>query len=100
MPSPVVIRKRASDVREHIRSDGLIERGAEPSVLEHAQLPRKAATLDSAVIGRRIDRKSTRLNSSHEWSAYAVCCLKKTVHGAEVPRPTALASDVRRPRQH
>src|SRR5438105_9075980 len=23
------------------------------------------------------DRKSTRLNSSHEWSSYAVCCLKK-----------------------
>src|SRR6266849_7068836 len=25
----------------------------------------------------RTDRKSTRLNSSHEWSAYAVCCWKK-----------------------
>src|SRR5438105_11295847 len=24
-----------------------------------------------------IDRKSTRLNSSHEWSSYAVFCLKK-----------------------
>src|SRR5207247_6252156 len=24
------------------------------------------------------DRKSTRLNSSHEWISYAVCCLKKT----------------------
>src|SRR6266536_2370236 len=23
------------------------------------------------------DRKSTRLNSSHEWSSYAVVCLKK-----------------------
>src|SRR5438105_12504549 len=23
------------------------------------------------------DRKSTRLNSSHEWISYAVCCLKK-----------------------
>src|SRR5207247_9279137 len=23
-----------------------------------------------------IDRKSTRLNSSHEWISYAVCCLK------------------------
>src|SRR5207247_10824804 len=26
---------------------------------------------------RRIDRKSTRLNSSHEWISYAVFCLKK-----------------------
>src|SRR6266849_5904502 len=25
----------------------------------------------------RTDRKSTRLNSSHEWSSYAVFCLKK-----------------------
>src|SRR5207247_7510075 len=25
----------------------------------------------------RLDRKSTRLNSSHEWSSYAVFCLKK-----------------------
>src|SRR6266849_8991631 len=27
------------------------------------------------------DRKSTRLNSSHEWSSYAVFCLKKKNHG-------------------
>src|SRR6266849_2496452 len=26
---------------------------------------------------KRLDRKSTRLNSSHEWSSYAVFCLKK-----------------------
>src|SRR5207247_11245876 len=29
--------------------------------------------------GRREDRKSTRLNSSHEWISYAVFCLKKTM---------------------
>src|SRR5207247_6553533 len=28
----------------------------------------------------RIDRKSTRLNSSHEWISYAVFCLKKKIH--------------------
>src|SRR5438105_14538237 len=26
------------------------------------------------------DRKSTRLNSSHEWTSYAVFCLKKKVY--------------------
>src|SRR5438105_10052039 len=26
-----------------------------------------------------VDRKSTRLNSSHEWISYAVCCLKKKI---------------------
>src|SRR5438105_7173390 len=30
-------------------------------------------------LNRRRDRKSTRLNSSHEWISYAVFCLKKTV---------------------
>src|SRR5207247_5974780 len=29
------------------------------------------------VVGVALDRKSTRLNSSHEWSSYAVFCLKK-----------------------
>src|SRR6266536_2514050 len=27
--------------------------------------------------GEAVDRKSTRLNSSHEWISYAVFCLKK-----------------------
>src|SRR5438105_7344525 len=34
---------------------------------------RRAATPSCATT----DRKSTRLNSSHEWSSYAVFCLKK-----------------------
>src|SRR5207247_11227178 len=28
-------------------------------------------------LDRAVDRKSTRLNSSHEWISYAVFCLKK-----------------------
>src|SRR5438105_6089904 len=27
----------------------------------------------------RLDRKSTRLNSSHEWKSYAVFCVKKKI---------------------
>src|SRR5438105_12160050 len=35
------------------------------------------------------DRKSTRLNSSHEWISYAVFCLKKKKRRTEAPtRPT------------
>src|SRR5215207_160092 len=35
--------------------------------------------------GTRIrDRKSTRLNSSHEWSSYAVFCLKKKIYNGRV----------------
>src|SRR5438105_5615103 len=41
------------------------------------------ATLAEARTGSResrSDRKSTRLNSSHEWISYAVFCLKKKKH--------------------
>src|SRR6266849_8655368 len=34
---------------------------------------------------RTRDRKSTRLNSSHEWISYAVFCLKKKKIKVEVP---------------
>src|SRR5207247_11386759 len=33
-----------------------------------------------------IDRKSTRLNSSHEWISYAVFCLKKKNRTTREPR--------------
>src|SRR5438105_7114249 len=35
-----------------------------------------------AFLRLEVDRKSTRLNSSHEWISYAVFCLKKTTIGA------------------
>src|SRR5207247_247734 len=34
-------------------------------------------TYKNQIAGGEIDRKSTRLNSSHEWISYAVFCLKK-----------------------
>src|SRR2546422_5128491 len=34
-------------------------------------------TLDSIAMARWLDRKSTRLNSSHGYISYAVFCLKK-----------------------
>src|SRR5687768_18058223 len=34
----------------------------------------------------RIDRKSTRLNSSHGYSSYAVFCLKKTTRNTSAPQ--------------
>src|SRR5438105_7880524 len=36
-----------------------------------------------AALGRETDRKSTRLNSSHEWISYAVSCLKKKTGSGE-----------------
>src|SRR5207247_7235246 len=39
------------------------------------------------------DRKSTRLNSSHEWISYAVFCVKKKKNVQEVVGTGALAAD-------
>src|SRR2546422_4567094 len=47
--------------------------GARRSRLRHAPLPRDA----SAARRVALDRKSTRLNSSHGYISYAVFCLKK-----------------------
>src|SRR5207247_3750133 len=38
---------------------------------------RGRASLMASLSGYGKDRKSTRLNSSHEWISYAVFCLKK-----------------------
>src|SRR5207247_7917324 len=35
--------------------------------------------IESELFGHMKDRKSTRLNSSHEWISYAVFCLKKQI---------------------
>src|SRR5699024_2995766 len=57
------------------------------------ELTRDGSHLDEPV-GRYIasmtvDRKSTRLNSSHASSSYAVFCLKKKSRGTPGPRPRA-----------
>src|SRR5437588_10921592 len=46
-----------------------------------------------------LDRKSTRLNSSHTVISYAVFCLKKKtlMHRGKIPRPQAL---ILQPRYH
>src|SRR5258708_12833751 len=41
-------------------------------------------------VSRRIDRKSTRLNSSHQIISYAVFCLKKKKHTSQLQSPHQL----------
>src|SRR2546430_7626989 len=43
--------------------------------------------LDSPMERTEIDRKSTRLNSSHSQISYAVFCLKKKKHGIDLLLP-------------
>src|SRR5207248_10804267 len=49
----------------------------DPRVSEHARAAPGGATI---VVSLNIDRKSTRLNSSHRTISYAVFCLKKKNH--------------------
>src|SRR2546422_1736657 len=43
----------------------------------------------------RLDRKSTRLNSSHGYISYAVFCLKKKKKKKQKSRPTQITKDIR-----
>src|SRR5207244_13146927 len=52
----------------------LVERGAR---VEYEQYDPPAPSLEGRVDLRDLDRKSTRLNSSHQIISYAVFCLKK-----------------------
>src|SRR2546422_1353316 len=49
------------------------------------------AFLISSSTSRRIDRKSTRLNSSHGYISYAVFCLKKKKTQRQSPVPTQIS---------
>src|SRR5438105_12691010 len=66
------------------RADGLTNWGSVFSMLEPIPPPPTENT------DPQLDRKSTRLNSSHEWISYAVFCLKKknnpksSMRGADV----------------
>src|SRR5258708_11170846 len=53
----------------------------------HAMLPHQR--VDG---GQRVDRKSTRLNSSHQIISYAVFCLKKKSERRQPPIATTTAS--------
>src|SRR5690606_40169500 len=59
----------------------LVQRGARPVLAgrDRARLEELAASL-SVELPTIVDRKSTRLNSSHVKISYAVFCLKKKKH--------------------
>src|SRR5438105_6169958 len=48
-----------------------------PGLAREAIGPTQDCGRPSPLAARPTDRKSTRLNSSHEWISYAVFCLKK-----------------------
>src|SRR5207247_8239813 len=52
-------------------------RDRRPALQRPAHIRRRPFRLRPYLQDLRRDRKSTRLNSSHEWISYAVFCLKK-----------------------
>src|SRR3712207_7941850 len=56
--------------------------GARPAVVRHHREPQPPGGVGAGVVDAhppRVDRKSTRLNSSHANISYAVFCLKKKI---------------------
>src|SRR2546422_7821657 len=87
-PYPTLFRSvRLPTVRELAR--GLAGRTASLDAQDlDARGVRSLAACVQILGVERGDRKSTRLNSSHGYSSYAVFCLKKnTTHRAHVKRP-------------
>src|SRR2546422_5379855 len=83
-PYTTLFRSRARTGR---RGSGLGARGSGglPRLpCPEARVPRTPAARES----RRLDRKSTRLNSSHGYISYAVFCLKKKKKNMSQPWPT------------
>src|SRR5205807_10265140 len=83
-PYTTLFRSRPAHAREHVAGGGSERRGL-----------RTDPGAGPADLGRRagIDRKSTRLNSSHLVISYAVFCLKKKRYSEAVfPRPLSFVS--------
>src|SRR5438105_9247747 len=71
----------------------LLRRGASVALIDNwGPGNSRASSGGETRVIRGTDRKSTRLNSSHEWSSYAVFCLKQKTRrglgfrGHQVPR--------------
>src|SRR5699024_11433192 len=62
---------------EEVFALGCPSMGAEE--LEESEMEPFVAELEGKVKGKKIDRKSTRLNSSHVSISYAVFCLKNKI---------------------
>ena len=86
VPITVIVCERAHDLGEHIRTDRLVERGAEPSVRHHTQLPRSPASLDSTIVRGRIRRPTEPGGDREVRGGYGNRGSCDSVSRVEVPR--------------
>src|SRR2546430_5258424 len=56
---------------------GNVSRNAQPSLNERMIMLTNGSVMSNHLCRQHLDRKSTRLNSSHSQISYAVFCLKK-----------------------
>src|SRR5207247_11257255 len=73
-PYTTLFRSELGDRRVGLRAQLPAERGER--VLRDVE-PERLLLHPQQLVLLELDRKSTRLNSSHEWISYAVFCLKK-----------------------
>src|SRR6266480_3360795 len=99
MPRAVVVRERTSYLSEDVRSNRLIERGAESTIREDAQLPRTAASLNAGVVGRWVRRPVEPRGDGEIHPGNLNCGSRDSVSHVELPRTTDIADDVRRASQ-
>src|SRR5207247_4442133 len=87
-PYTTLFRSRAHCRRINLHQHEIFfARARRSSTAQHNAAPLQSPNLSShlirefpLLIAKRVgDRKSTRLNSSHEWISYAVFCLKKKI---------------------
>src|SRR2546428_8374385 len=95
MPIPVFVWERTYDFRKPIGTDGLVDRGAEASVRHQAELPRAAASLDSAVIGRGFRGPPEPRGDREVRGGDGNRGRRDLISRVEVPRPTDPPADVR-----
>src|SRR3989449_1962641 len=88
----VLFHERSEDVAENERRRLAFE--LDERVAEHAD-ERAQIDVHRAVVHAVVDRKSTRLNSSHGYISYAVFCLKKKKMLRAPDRGRTWSSDLR-----
>src|SRR5687768_17737487 len=91
-PYTTLFRSRAAGLAQPVVGRAAVRGGVAPDVpVAFLALARGPRLLEPGVLVGGVDRKSTRLNSSHGYISYAVFCLKKKKSNSDVLRAGQLS---------